>query len=264
MDLADERRTQPERTGGERVSDPGDRFNEQEMARILRTTSAGGTNLPVASSKSGFTVAEIESIAREAGLDSSGIAAAAARVAMDRSRGLFGSADILVLRNRVPGVVSSGDYGRLADTIGDAAGDPGIRNAAFGGLDWESSPGMSRMRVTVTPESDSTSIRVHTDASALKGLCYVASTAGALALGGITGAITEPAAVLTGVGIMVGAASVGMATGWTVWRVQARRLKERSAAVFAAVSGRAAELARQPDGNADPGGDSSGPGQESR
>ena len=124
---------------------------------------------------------------------------------------------------------------------------------------------MSRMRVTVTPETDSTSIRVHTDASALKGLCYVASTAGALALGGITGAITEPAAILTGVGIMAGAASVGMATGWTVWRVQARRLKERSAAVFAAVSGRAAELARRPpDGNADPAEGPSGPGQESR
>ena len=246
------------------MSDPGDRFNEQEMARILKTASADGTSLPVASPKSGLTVAEIESIAREADLDASGIAAAAARVAMDRSRGVLGSADVLVLRNRVPGVVSSGDYGRLADAIGDAAGDPGTRNAALGGLEWESSPGMSRMRVTVTPEVDSTSIRVHTDASALKGLCYVASTAGALALGGITGAITEPAAVITGIGIMVGAASVGMATGWTAWRAQARRLKERSAAVFAAVSDRAAELARRADGGTHPGDESSEEGQDSR
>ncbi len=265
MDQADESRTQPERTGGRRMSETGDRFNEQEMARILKTASVDGTSLPVASPKSGLTVAEIESIAREAGLDVSGIAAAAARVAMDRSRGVLGSADILVLRNRVPGVVSPSDYGRLADTIGDAAADPGTRNAAFGGLEWESSPGtMARMRVTVTPEVDSTTIRVHTDASALKGLCYVASTAGALALGGITGAITEPAAVLTGVGIMVGAASAGVATGWTAWRVQARRLKERSAAVFAAVSDRAAELARKADGDSDPGEESSGPGQDSR
>ncbi|MBK5098977.1 MAG: hypothetical protein JJE01_14455 [Gemmatimonadetes bacterium] len=246
------------------MSGPGDRFSEQEMARILKTASAGGSNLPVSSRKSGLTVAEIESIAREAGLDSSGIAAAAALVAMERSSGVLGSAGMMDLRREVPGVVSSRDYGRLADTIGDAAGEPGTRNAAFGALDWESSSGASRMRVTVTPESDSTSIRVHTDASALKGLCYVASTAGALALGGITGAITEPAAVLTGVGIMVAAASVGVATGWTAWRVQARRLKERSAAVFAAVSGRAAELARQSGGSVDPGDESSDPGQESR
>ena len=34
MDLADERRTQPERSSGDRMSDPGDRFDEQEMARI--------------------------------------------------------------------------------------------------------------------------------------------------------------------------------------------------------------------------------------
>ena len=246
------------------MSGPGDRFSEQEMARILKTASAGGSNLPVSSRKSGLTVAEIESIAREAGLDSSGIAAAAALVAMERSSGVLGSAGMIDLRREVPGVVSTRDYGRLADTIGDAAGEPGTRNAAFGALDWESSSGASRMRVTVTPESDSTSIRVHTDASALKGLCYVASTAGALALGGITGAITEPAAVLTGVGIMVAAASVGVATGWTAWRVQARRLKERSAAVFAAVSERAAQLARQSGGSVDPGDESSDPGQESR
>jgi hypothetical protein len=246
------------------MNESGDQFSEQETARILKTASTGGSLVPVPGRVSGLTVAEIESIAREAGLDSSGIAAAAARVAMDRSSGVLGSAGTMDLRHEVPGVVSSRDYGRLADTIGDAAGDPGIRNAAFGGLDWESSPGMSRMRVTVTPESDSTSIRLHTDASALKGLCYVASTAGALALGGITGAITEPAAILTGVGIMAGAASVGAATGWVAWRVQARRLKERSAAVFAAVSGRVAELARQPGGDPDAGEGPPGPGQESR
>lgn len=242
----------------------GDRFTEQEMARILKTASAGGSNLPVSSRKSGLTVAEIESIAREAGLDSSGIAAAAALVAMDRSRNVMGSAGTLDLRREVPGVVSSRDYGRLADTIGDAAGEPGTRNAAFGALDWESSSGASRIRVTVTPESDSTSIRVHTDASALKGLCYVATVPGALALGGITGAITEPAAVLTGIGLMAGAASIGVATGWAVWRVQARRLKERSAAVFAAVSGRASELAREADEIVDPGEKPPEPDQESR
>lgn len=209
-------------------------------------------------------MAEIESIAREAGLDSSGIAAAAARVAMERSSSLFGSAGIMELRLEVPGVVSSRDYGRLADAIGDAAGEPGTRNAAFGALDWESSRGASRIRVTVSPESDSTSIRVHTDASSLKGLCYVASVPGALALGGITGAIIEPAAVLTGIGIMAGAASIGVATGWTAWRVQARRLRERSAAVFEAVSGRAAELAKEFDESVEPGDGPPGPDQESR
>jgi hypothetical protein len=245
------------------MSGSDDRFTEEEMARILKTASAGGSSLPVLSRKSGLTVAEIESIAREAGLDSRGIAAAAARVALDRSSNFLESADKFDLRREVPGIVSSRDYGRLADTIGDAAGEPGTRNDAFGALDWESSRGASQLRVTVTPESDSTSIRVHADASALKGLCYVASTAGALALGGITGAITEPAAVLTGIGIMVGAASVGVATGWTAWRTQARRLKERSAAVFAAVSTRAAELARQ-ETDTNPGEESPGPGQDSR
>lgn len=245
------------------MSGSDDRFSEQEMARILEIASAGTSRLPVASSRTGLSVAEIESIAREAGLDSSGIAPAAARVALERSSTVFGRTGTMDLRSEVPGVVSSHDYGRLADAIGDAAGDPGTRNAAFGALDWETSRGASRIRVTVTPEPDSTSIRVHTDASAVKGLCYVASVPAALALGGITGAITEPAAVLTGIGIMAGAASVGLATGWTAWRIQSRRLKERSAAVFAAVSTRAAELAQRGE-NPDPSEESPGPGQDSR
>ncbi len=135
------------------MNDPGDRFNEQEMARILKTASTGGSLVPVPGRVSGFTVMEIESIAREAGLDSSGIAAAAARVAMNRSSGVLGSAGTMDLRHEVPGVVSSHDYGRLADTIGDVAGEPGVRHEAFGGLDWESSRGASRMRVTVTRRS---------------------------------------------------------------------------------------------------------------
>ena len=71
------------------MSSGDDRFTEQEMARILETASAGGSNLPASRRGSGLTVSEIESIAREAGLDTSGIAAAAARVAMELSINLF-------------------------------------------------------------------------------------------------------------------------------------------------------------------------------
>ncbi len=243
------------------MSGPEDRYSEQEMARILKATSASGAHLPVSGRTAGFSVEEIESIAREAGLDPGGIAAAAAQVSIDRSRGILGDTGMIDLSRRVPGVVSSRDYGRLADAISEMAGESGVRSSTFGALTWESPRGASRMQVTVTPEEDSTSIRVHADASALKGLCYVASTAGALALGGITGAITEPTAVLAGVGIMVGAAAAGLSTGWVFWKVQGRRLRQRVSSVFAVVSDRAADLAA---GDVEPGGSVPGPGQESR
>lgn len=225
------------------MNSPENRFSEDELRAILRAASGPDRALPPALRPGGFTVEEIESVAREAGLDPGAISAAAARVALQRGTRVHGAPGITDLSRRLPGEVSSRDYGDLAETIAEAAGEPGIRSAAFGGLEWETKPGASRMKVTVTPGSESTAVRVHTDASALKGLCYVASMGSALALGGITGAITEPTAILTGVTLMAGAASAGALTGWAAWRAQARRLQERSARVFAAVTGRAAELA---------------------
>lgn len=229
------------------MKDPLDRFTESEMARILERASEQGSLLPAVSSSDGFTLAEIESIAAEAGLDTRRIRAAAVQVALDRSRGRFGDTGRIDLRGSVPGVVSSREFGQLAETIGDAAGAPGVRNSAFGALEWENPRGADRLHVTVTPGDANTSLRVRADASAVKGLCYVASVGGALALGGITGAILEPTSVIAGVGIMVGAATAGVATGWTVWRTQARALRNRAASVMAAVSDRAAEIARSAD-----------------
>jgi hypothetical protein len=225
------------------VSSSEHRFTESELREILRAASGPDRALPPAPRPGGFTVEEIESVAREAGLDSGAVAAAAAHVAVRRGTKVHGAPGVTDLSRKIAGEVSSGDYGDLAETIAEAAGEPGIRSAAFGALEWEAKPGASRMKVTVTPAAGGTSIRVHTDASALKGLCYVASMGSALALGGIVGAITDPNSVLTGVSLMVGAASAGMASGWTAWRLQARRLQEKSARVFAAVTGRVAELA---------------------
>ena len=122
-----------------------------------------------------------------------------------------------------------------------------MRSATFGALDWEEARGTDRLQVTVSPGDQSTSVRLRTDASAVKGLCYVASIGGALALGGITGAILEPASALAGVGIMATAATAGATAGWAIWRARARKLRARAASVFASVTRRAAELAASVD-----------------
>ena len=168
-------------------------------------------------------------------------------MALDRSRGRTGDTGRIELVRRLPGVVSPGDYGKLAETIGDAAGVTCVRSATFGALDWEEARGTDRLQVTVSPGDQSTSVRLRTDASAVKGLCYVASIGGALALGGITGAILEPASALAGVGIMATAATAGATAGWAIWRARARKLRARAASVFASVTRRAAELAASVD-----------------
>lgn len=240
------------------MSGSTDRFTEEEMARILERAARGPQgsekrpSLPAAHA-GGFSLAEIESIAREAALDVAGIREAAIQVALERSSGRSGDTGRIDLIHRVPGVVSPEDYGKLAETIGDAAGVTGVRAAAFGALNWEDPRGTDRLQVTVSPGQGTTSVRLRADASAVKGLCYVASIGGALALGGITGAIVEPTSALVGVGIMATAATAGATTGWAIWRARARTLRARAASVFAAVTERTSQLAASAEG-----------GQESR
>jgi len=232
------------------MSTPGDRYTERELARILERAASQSQgsedrrSLPAGGAAGGFTLAEIEAIAREAELDVTAIREAAVHVALDRSRGRGGDTGRIDLLRRIPGVVSAADYGMLAETIGDAAGAPGVRSSTFGALDWEEARGTDRLQVTVSPGEETTSVRLRADASAVKGLCYVASIGGALALGGITGAIVDPGSAVVGVGIMATAVTAGTVTGWAIWRNRARALRARAASVLAAVTARASDLAR--------------------
>jgi len=219
------------------------RFPDADVREILRASP--NARLPSAPSRGsgGLTLSDVESIAREAGLDASGIAGAAADLVIRRSGG-FGGASRIQVKRTVPGVVAERDFGRIADAIGDAAGETGQREVALGSLLWRTGRGATQLDARVSPEGERTSLHVRADGSAVKGLCFVGSIAGALALGGITGAILEPSSVVAGVGIMAGAATAGVAAGWTAWRVQARRLRERVSRVFAAASASSASVAR--------------------
>lgn len=220
------------------------RFSESDLREILEGSPA--TLLPSEPRRraDGLTLSDLESVAREAGLDASGIAHAAAQVSLRKTGGGPGGASRFRVARSVPGVVRERDLGRLAEAIGDAAGESGARDVALGSLHWRTTRGASHLEVRVTPGERTTALRVQADASAVKGLCFLSSIAGALALGGITGAIVEPASIAAGVGIMAGAAATGVATGWTAWRIHARRLRDRVARVFSAASECAAGLAR--------------------
>lgn len=219
------------------------RFPDADLREILRASPSARIPATTSRGSGGLTLSDVESIAREAGLDASGIARTAADLVIRRSGG-FGGASRAQVARTVPGVVAERDFGRIADAIGDVAGETGHREVVLGSLLWRTSRGATHLEARVSPEGDATALRVRADGSAVKGLCFLGSIAGALALGGITGAILEPSSVVAGAGIMAGAATAGVAAGWAAWRVQARRLRERVSRVFAAASASSASLAR--------------------
>jgi hypothetical protein len=223
------------------------RFPDEDAREILRESPNATLPSGPPDRAGGLTLSDLESVAREAGLDASGIARAAADLSIRRAGGSFGGASRLQVTRTVPGLVAERDFGAIADAIGDAAGETGRREVALGSLHWRTDRGASHVEARVTPGEEDTALRVQADASALKGLCFVGSIASALALGGITGAVLEPSSVLAGIGIMAGAGAAGFGAGWTAWRVQARRLRERVARVFAAASAASASVAQEPE-----------------
>lgn len=220
------------------------RFPDADVREIL--SASPSVRIPPAppGGSDGLTLSDVESIAREAGLDATGIARTAADLVIRRSGGLAGASRIQLTRT-VPAAVAERDFGRIADAIEDAAGETGHREVTLGSFHWRTRGGATRLEARVSPQGETTTLRVRADGSAVKGLCFMSSIAGALALGGITGAILEPSSVVAGVGIMAGAATAGVAAGWTAWRVQARRLRERVSRVFAAASASSASVVRE-------------------
>ena len=100
------------------------RFPDADVREILRASS--DARIPAASSggDGGLTLSDVESIAREAGLEASGIARTAAELVIRRSDGFGGASRVQVPRT-VPGLVAEltaagTALGKLAEVHRDA------------------------------------------------------------------------------------------------------------------------------------------------
>jgi hypothetical protein len=149
---------------------PSRRFNEKEVAQIIKRASELQQDEAPAESSTGMSLAELEQVAREAGLDPALVRRAATdldtRVTDKRPSGFIGAPTALNLERTIDGEVSPEEYESIVLEIQRELGGVGSASTFGRSLQWTMS-GVDRRRVstrtvqvTVTPRNGRTTIRI--------------------------------------------------------------------------------------------------------
>jgi hypothetical protein len=205
-------------------------YTETEMTAILRRASEMQGR--VAYGAEGLTLAEIQSIAAEAGIDGDHVLKAARlldeRVDPDRGEaesGILGARTTYHAERVIAGEVSREDVGALVRTIRRITDKQGRLKEVLNSLEWRYKASGDSTHVTITPRSDHTRIEVLADRSESAALIFIFFEVAAILPALIIAASIKPG-VLGAVGTLGSAAAVGFLAARTWWRLYARRWRK--------------------------------------
>lgn len=180
------------------------RYNDQEVSLILRRAAELQADQPGAT---GTSLAELEEVAREAGLDPALVRRAAADLATAAPAAapsrFLGAATKLHAERVVDGEVSLDDVEALVEEVRRTFGEPGLVSTLGRTVTWSSSPvgryghrnqAARQLMVTVATRGGQTTIRAEENLAPLAGGLF-----GGL-MGGMGGGLTAPTIAL-GVGV---------------------------------------------------------------
>lgn len=194
---------------GESAATSGRRYTEQEVALIIRQASELQQAESAAETRAGMSLAELEEIAREAGIDAHLVRRAAsnldARVSDERSSIFLGAPSGIRLERSATGELSPDDYEGVVSEIQRTLGEMGTASTLGRTLQWMSAPvGRRRpdfrsIQVTIAPRNGRTAIRVEEPLGSFAGRVF----------GGIMGSVgmgALPLAAIAGgtLGDMIG------------------------------------------------------------
>jgi hypothetical protein len=187
------------------------RFSEKEVAHIIKRASELQQDEAPAESTSGMSLAELEQVAREAGLDPALVRRAATdldtRVTDQKPSRFIGAPTTLRLERTIEGEVPIDEYEPMVLEIQRELGGVGSGSTLGRSLQWTMQgpdrrrAGMRTVQVTVTPRNGHTTIRIEEPLGQLAGGLF-----GGL-MGGLGGGMTGPA-----VGVGIGAFHSGSIT----------------------------------------------------
>src|SRR6478735_1285284 len=167
---------------------PSRRYNEKEVALIIKQASELQESASSSESSTGMSLAELEQIAKETGLDPTLIRRAAADLdtrVTDRTPSRFlGAPTTLRLERTIDGEVSPDEYEALVLEIQRTVGGMGSASTLGRTLQWTSA-GSGRRRlsgrmvqVTITPRNGRTTIRIEEPVSQVARALFAVSMGG--------------------------------------------------------------------------------------
>lgn len=238
------------------MSDPTQRrFDESEVSVILRR--AGEMQEAQSGSATGMTLADLEEVAREAGLDPALVRRAAADLAVTGGAApatpvsrFLGATTHLRYERIVDGELSADAYEVVVEEIRRALDDIGLVSTLGRTLAWRSTPGMRHRRshtrdvsVTVVTRGGKTGIRIEESTTSLAGGLFgglmggLGGGGGGIAMGVGIGAMHS---VPIAAGLWLGLIGTGYGLARTIYGAAVRRrgrglqgLADRLAAVVA-------------------------------
>ncbi|HEX7942218.1 MAG TPA: hypothetical protein VF488_10460, partial [Gemmatimonadaceae bacterium] len=186
------------------MTDPGAstnrRFNEKEVALIIKRASELQQNETTAESTTGMSLAELEQVAREAGLDPELVRRAAAdldtRVTDQTPNRFLGAPTVLRLERTIDGEVPTDEYEPMVLEMQRLIGGTSTASTIGRTLQFSLTGGNHQhasgrdVQVTITPRNGRTTIRIEERLGPLAGGLF-----GGL-LGGMGGGLTVPVAVI--------------------------------------------------------------------
>jgi hypothetical protein len=235
------------------------RYSEQEMALILKRAA----ELQEGSDGRGTTrtLAEINEIAAEVGIDRSFIAEAVAELQRPSVRaGWLGAPTRFHAEQSVPSKLTSGEISELLDQARSELGLHGEVHQVFDGVEWRGRTGLGMSILTLGPRGAGTRIALTTER--LDQAVAIGLGSGVIglltALGGVAIAInvTDNALLASA---MVAASAIGgtVVSARVLWHTIAERWRRRTKSVVNALAERAVQLSGH-ETNADPSLPSSG------
>ena len=227
------------------------RYTDEEVGAILRQASEpGARNLPA--ERDGMTLAELQSIAAEVGIDPRAVEAAARRLESTalapKGSPIVGTPLVHQHEIVLDVPVREAQYPALIEAIRRAMGRQGVASAGITGLEWRARDAAGGRYVSIRPDGDRTIIRLLGN--------YRDGAVAWFAVGGVGGGMSilvmlktlgflVPAGFLLPLGLLP-AAGAGYLTGRWLWKRRYRAEEREFADTLHAVTALLEAGARRP------------------
>lgn len=223
------------------------RYGDDDIARILRRAAEFQRATPSRPDPSGLTLAELEEIALEAGIDPENLRRAAAEgtrgvAESDLVTTLLGAPLAYRLDDRIAGELSPERFGELVPVIQNGTGVVGQATTVGSTLNWMSIGGTQHQRplqVMITVAGDETRVAIEERSGQVAAGFHAGFGAGgfgvALSLGMLAG---TAAGAIPGVGVGLGIGALFYGIGRTLFKVTTGRRKRKLDALFVELTNR--------------------------
>jgi hypothetical protein len=231
-------------------TDPTDpRFTDEEFSLILKRAAELQTQRPHAPG-TGYSLADMQEIAREAGIAPSVVAEAAAELAAERETGhtvARGGAAHFRYESRVAGELPEQARAELVDVMRAHTALAGELREEMGALVWSASDNIGLTTVRVAPRAGGTKITVAADRDETMLLAWGASSVVGFFVGGVLALVLREAGVPRAAALAVWLVTM-LALAWgggrVLWRRRAEWWAEHVRQLGEALTRAARELAR--------------------